>query len=163
FLYANGTMTNVGTGYGGASFAFGINASGVAVGGTSWPGTVNGAALLFNAGSVTDLNTVLDGSGAGWRLWQAAAINDAGWIVGYVHPPVFPSTIQHAFLLTPINPLTGDYNFNGVVDAADYIVWRKSVGQTGPGLAADGNLNNQIDSGDYDIWRAHFGQSFSFN
>ena len=26
----------------------------------------------------------------------------------------------------------GDYNGNGVVDAADYTVWRDSLGQTGP-------------------------------
>jgi hypothetical protein len=37
-------------------------------------------------------------------------------------------------------------------------VWRKSVRQTGVGLAADGNGNGAIDSGDYDLWRAHFGQ-----
>ena len=54
----------------------------------------------------------------------------------------------------------GDYNRNGIVDAADYIVWRKTSGQTGSGLAADGNGNNKIDTGDYDVWRAHFGQTF---
>ena len=35
--------------------------------------------------------------------------------------------------------LDGDYNANGVVDAADYTVWRDSLGQTGMGLAADGD------------------------
>jgi fibronectin-binding autotransporter adhesin len=55
--------------------------------------------------------------------------------------------------------LAGDYNKNGIVDAADYVVWRKTLGQTGAGLAADGNANNQIDQGDFDIWRAHFGQT----
>jgi uncharacterized protein YjbI with pentapeptide repeats len=53
----------------------------------------------------------------------------------------------------------GDFNGNVVVDAADYTVWRDSLGRTGPNLAADGNFNNQIDSGDYDVWKAHFGQS----
>ena len=55
-------------------------------------------------------------------------------------------------------PLPGDYNHNNVVDAADYVLWRKTLGQSGAGLAADGNGNNMIDSGDYNIWRAHFGQ-----
>jgi fibronectin-binding autotransporter adhesin len=54
--------------------------------------------------------------------------------------------------------VAGDYNSNGIVDAADYVVWRKTLGQTGAGLAADGNANNQIDQGDFDIWRAHLGQ-----
>jgi T5SS/PEP-CTERM-associated repeat protein len=55
--------------------------------------------------------------------------------------------------------LPGDYNRNGVVDAADYVVWRKTLGQTGAGLAADGDGNNLVDSGDYAVWRARFGAS----
>ena len=55
--------------------------------------------------------------------------------------------------------VAGDYNSNGIVDAADYVVWRKTLGQTGTGLAADGNANNQIDQGDFDTWRAHLGQT----
>jgi hypothetical protein len=53
--------------------------------------------------------------------------------------------------------ITGDYNGNGVVDGADYVVWRKTLGQTGTGLAADGNGDGTINSGDYDLWRANFG------
>jgi hypothetical protein len=52
----------------------------------------------------------------------------------------------------------GDYNGDGVVDAADYTVWRDSLGQTGSGLAADGNANGAIDSGDYTTWKMHFGE-----
>jgi hypothetical protein len=55
--------------------------------------------------------------------------------------------------------LPGDYNFNGKVDAADYVVWRDALGQSGAGLAADGNRNNMVDPGDYGVWRAHFGQN----
>jgi hypothetical protein len=51
----------------------------------------------------------------------------------------------------------GDYNKNGVVDAADYVVWRETLSQMGPNLAADGNANNQVDPGDYEVWRANFG------
>jgi hypothetical protein len=54
--------------------------------------------------------------------------------------------------------IAGDYNFNGVVDAGDYIVWRKTLGQIGGPLAADGNNNGQIDIGDFTVWRSHFGQ-----
>jgi hypothetical protein len=55
--------------------------------------------------------------------------------------------------------LAGDYNLNGTVDAADYVVWRKMLGQSGSGLAADGDGNGTIDTGDYDLWRAHFAQA----
>jgi hypothetical protein len=54
-------------------------------------------------------------------------------------------------------PPPGDYNLNGAVDAADYIVWRATNGQTGSGLAADGDANNRIDAADYRLWRANFG------
>ncbi len=53
--------------------------------------------------------------------------------------------------------LIGDYNGNGVVDAADYTVWRDTLGQMGMDLAADGDHDHQIDDDDYDIWKSHFG------
>lgn len=53
--------------------------------------------------------------------------------------------------------LLGDYNGNGIVDTADYVVWRNSMGDTGANLAADGNHDNQITQLDYDIWKANFG------
>ena len=55
--------------------------------------------------------------------------------------------------------LAGDYNGNGTVDAADYVLWRATFAQVGSNLAADGNGNNVVDSGDYDVWRANFGQT----
>jgi hypothetical protein len=59
-----------------------------------------------------------------------------------------------------IDPLlTGDYNGDGNVDAADYVVWRKSLGETGSDLPADGNNNEEIDAPDYDAWRTNFGRT----
>jgi hypothetical protein len=55
----------------------------------------------------------------------------------------------------------GDYNRDGRVDVADYIVWRKSIGQNVAALSgADGSGNGTIDDADYDFWRARFGNSF---
>jgi hypothetical protein len=51
--------------------------------------------------------------------------------------------------------LAGDYNRDGIVDGADYIIWRRAM-QTG-NLAADGSRNGVIDHADYDVWRMHFG------
>ena len=47
---------------------------------------------------------------------------------------------------TTISPLAGDYNQDGNVDAADYVVWRK-------------NPSGIYTPNDYDVWRAHFGQT----
>jgi hypothetical protein len=52
----------------------------------------------------------------------------------------------------------GDYSQNGKVDAADYIVWRKTLGQLVPlGTGADGNNNGIVDPGDHTFWRSRFG------
>ena len=47
-------------------------------------------------------------------------------------------------ILTTLAAIPGDFNHNGVVDAADYIVWRKTDGT--PAV--------------YNAWRTHFGQTF---
>jgi hypothetical protein len=54
---------------------------------------------------------------------------------------------------------TGDYNENGVVDAADYVLWRDTLNQTvtPAGSGADGNTSGTVDAADYDFWRARFG------
>jgi hypothetical protein len=64
-------------------------------------------------------------------------------------------------ILPPTLTSQGDFNHDGVVDATDYVVWRKSMGQSGSALAADGNGNYLVDAGDLNSWRAHFGQSVS--
>jgi hypothetical protein len=61
-----------------------------------------------------------------------------------------------------ISTARGDYNLNGVNDTADFVVWRKMMGQTGIGLAADGAGPNGgpdgvVDELDYHYWRANFG------
>jgi hypothetical protein len=59
--------------------------------------------------------------------------------------------------------VTGDYNGNGVVDAADYTVWRDTLGQTvfWKGDGADGDQSGMIDEGDYLFWKEHFGEVVS--
>jgi hypothetical protein len=71
-----------------------------------------------------------------------------------------PATVffDNLRLVNVTAPLAGDFNNDGHVDAADYIVWRYSVGST-TDLRADGNLNGVVDAADYEIWRANFGQS----
>jgi hypothetical protein len=54
----------------------------------------------------------------------------------------------------------GDYNADGSVDAADYIVWRKAMSPSG-GVRADGNGDGIVDTADYDVWRSQFGSSYS--
>jgi Tol biopolymer transport system component len=56
----------------------------------------------------------------------------------------------------------GDYNHDGIVDAADYIIWRSTLGST-TDMRADGDGTGasagKIDQADYTFWKSHFGQS----
>lgn len=54
-------------------------------------------------------------------------------------------------------PFTGDYNHNGIVDAADFTVWRDSLGSS-TNLVADGDGDGTIGAGDYNVWEMHFGE-----
>lgn len=57
---------------------------------------------------------------------------------------------------TPAPPgVAGDYNDDGTVDAADYVLWRK-LRPTGGTLANDDTPG--ADDGDYDRWVEHFGE-----
>jgi hypothetical protein len=61
---------------------------------------------------------------------------------------------------TSIGPVpSGDYNNDGIVDAADYTVWRNTLGQNADpeGSGADGNANGEIDGGDYLFWKERYG------
>jgi hypothetical protein len=70
------------------------------------------------------------------QIRDEAVFQDQGTTFGT--GPYHPWIIEiDAFLGSP-----GDYNNNGIVDAADYVVWRKS----------DGTLAG------YNLWRSHFGQ-----
>jgi hypothetical protein len=58
--------------------------------------------------------------------------------------------------------LPGDFNGDDRVDTADYVVYRKTLGQhLSPFTVADGNGSGIVDSGDYDIWKANFGKAKS--
>jgi hypothetical protein len=53
-------------------------------------------------------------------------------------------------------PLPGDYNEDGSVDAADYVVWRKDE-NTNNALPNDNDLGTPIGPAHYDLWRSNFG------
>jgi serralysin len=60
-----------------------------------------------------------------------------------------PDSVQLYDLLLSVaanSVLPGDYNLNGVVDAGDYVEWRKGLSTT------------YVQS-DYNVWRSHFGQT----
>jgi probable HAF family extracellular repeat protein len=81
----------------------------------------------------------------GWTLNTAEAISaDRQFIVG---SGINPSGNTEAWLARiEFEPeLPGDFNHDGTVDAADYVVWRKTGGPPA----------------DYNTWRTHFGRTLA--
>jgi hypothetical protein len=65
---------------------------------------------------------------------------------------------EFEFQLSQLPPVPGDYNGNRVVDAADYILWRKTFGSRAD-HTADGSGDGVITEADYTIWRERFGNT----
>jgi T5SS/PEP-CTERM-associated repeat protein len=92
-------------------------------------------------------------------------VTAAGGITGSLalaSAPALPGGLQWDLDVNPttvvLNVLSsGDYNGDGAVDAADYLLWRNTLGQAGPALPADGDGSGVVDAADYDIWRNRFG------
>ena len=111
----------------------GIPASGLGVTGT----TVGADTVLYATNFSNQLVSITDaGAGSAATLLASAPTNTA--FRGVVFVPSAPGGVS------------GDYNGNGVVDAADYVLWRNG-----------GPLQNDPTAGvqpaDYDFWKSRFG------
>jgi hypothetical protein len=103
-----------------------------------------------------DINDLIPGgiSSDGWiTLNNMATKNRSGWIAGSGTRATSPFPHLPYLLRPAINAgLPGDYNNNGEVDTADYVLWRNG-----------GPLMNEVDNpgvvnaADYTEWRARFG------
>jgi hypothetical protein len=59
-----------------------------------------------------------------------------------------------------VGQTNADFNSDGIVDAADYIIWRKYNGTSVPaGTLGDADQNGEVNDLDYDIWLSQFGTS----
>lgn len=69
--------------------------------------------------------------------------------------------LSWASVTAPMVPQSGDYNGNGFVDAADYVLWRVNNGLTStspvPTVSqGNGNGDSFVDEADYTVWRTNF-------
>ncbi len=118
----------------------------VAIDGTLAVSLINPGGGLFTptVGNMFTLVTATEISGEFAGLQLPGGIN---WRVRYD-----PSSIRL------IVGQSGDYNHDGIVDAADYTVWRNSLGST-TWRDADGDGSGVVDAGDYLVWKNHFGMT----
>jgi fibronectin-binding autotransporter adhesin len=101
-------------------------------------------------GSAFQILTATDGITGTFTLDFSTfgTLHGPSWILVYSNSDV---------VLKFVNLPAGDYNRNGVVDAADYTVWRDTFGQSGSLLRADGDGDHDVDADDYAIWKTNFG------
>ncbi len=121
-------------------------------GGETWMMAPNGSGLTLIADTIGQ-------TGAS----ESSGVLDVSLLLGYRPGSILLTSNQgsNSSLTALINPhatLAADYNVDGVVDAADYTIWRDSLGMSGTGLPADGNADGQIDASDYEVWRSSFGR-----
>lgn len=93
--------------------------------------------------------------------WLRVSINNqAGTFV--LHEWAYEN-VAGTGILAGVLEVAGDYNHNGIVDAADYTVWRDSLGSVSD-LDANGDNNGTsegvIDAADYVVWKTNFGMGF---
>jgi T5SS/PEP-CTERM-associated repeat protein len=113
------------------------------LGGTLDVSLLNG--FMPQAGDMFDILTGAGGiSGTFATTMLPALTGDLFWTINYG-----PSLVELA-VEAPTPVLPGDFNSDGVVDAADYVVWRKG-------------LDTTYTLADYDVWRAHFGETTGSN
>jgi hypothetical protein len=125
-------------------------------------GTTTGSGTVSAAGLLATLTLDTTGLASGtFPLLLTGVASSLGpfntTLVGANAVPI-PLSVTNGLLIVAV-PTAGDYNRNGVVDAADYTVWRDSFGQTGMNLWADGNGDTHVDSTDFGIWKQDFGQT----
>jgi hypothetical protein len=118
---------------------------------------------LYAAGMRNDTDTEL--SQADWRQFSLNGVAPAGTIsvrVSVGGQGMFNSSLNPQSLFfddmslnqTLPGGVQGDYNGNGVVDAADYVLWRNG----GP-LQNEVNTLGVVDASDYTAWRSRFGNT----
>lgn len=114
----------------------------------------SGAALQLNfAGSVQDAidSLYIDGVSQPAGVW-----GPVGSGAQFTTPLLTGTGFLQVSTYVPGPAIPGDYNGDGLVDAADYDVWRAAFGHSvAIGAGADGNGDGFVDAEDYVIWRRH--------
>ena len=88
----------------------------------------------------------------GQSLWRQ--VNPTGPWTAY--DPPHDGGFQ-TYIIPSAVGLPGDFNNDGHVDAADYVLWRDHLGAaTEAALNGNGDGMNGVDQGDYTLWRGHF-------
>lgn len=106
--------------------------------------------------TIVDIGTIANSAGTGG---ESTSFNDTGQLAFTLRFTDATSGVFVANWAATNSPLTGDFNNDGVVNIADYTVWRDNLGGTD-----DAVINNAgdevagVSAGDYAVWKQHFGE-----
>jgi hypothetical protein len=109
--------------------------------------THSGSLANTGAGAIDSLEIVLFENGSGNRISGAGG------------QPTGQSEFFFNNLQINSAGIEGDYNADGRVDGADFLIWQRLLGSSSS--LADGNHSGTIDTGDLVVWKDHFGISGS--
>jgi hypothetical protein len=103
-----------------------------------------------------DRNVVFDASAIGGPFSFAIDFEDR--IVATASDSNNAGTSEFSAASHPTLP--GDFNLDGNVDGADFVVWAKFNGATNAVYTqGDADFDGNVDSDDYDIWFANYGDT----
>lgn len=102
------------------------------------------------------------GGTGGTAAIQASAANGIGNLVIFGFPfETITTAANRAAVMDRVLDFfypNADFNGNGVVDSADFVVWRNNNGTTVPRTTlGDANGDGLVNQTDYTIWRSQFG------
>ena len=110
----------------------------------------SGAATLLNGGATYDLGSLFRTTGSG-------GTQDLSFSYLIEGDNYFTEGVV-VYRDVDFQQVSGDYNGDGMVDQADYVVWRNNLGNSvTAGTGADGNGNGTVDVADYQVWKTNFG------
>jgi autotransporter family porin len=109
-------------------------------------GSNGGNPFTPQLGNTFDVLTATGGVTGGFSAYLLPALSPG--LMWNVHTSPLAVTLSVS--------LAGDYNHNGIVDAADYSIWRDTLGSTSD-IRADGDNNGMVNPADYNVWKLNFG------
>jgi hypothetical protein len=137
----------------------------IEIGGTTPGGqydrlTIAGSATLDGNLNLSLINGFTPSGGQQFTILTAGSIIDNGFVLTGSAASLFNMVVSGTSVMLQAIGLAGDYNHNGIVDAADYTIWRDTLGST-TDLRANGDNTGasagKIDQADYNVWKANFG------
>lgn len=145
----------------GAALEFEINGAGTA--GVNYDAlTITGDATLAGMIDVSLLGSVSDGQTFDIITTTGGTIDIAGLSVvgGGFSASLANSDTTLRLTAGGGGVLAGDYNGDGMVNLADYTVWRDNLGSTTAMLPGD-STPSIVDGSDYQVWKDNFGATAS--